>query len=149
MAMPPAPVTETAAGLAINVNGEQMAQVAAGLASLDVQLPERGRLYRFTTPRGDIAISAHSIPVVGLSRLIGLGAVLAAILIAWLLSREPARRVWTQCLNSTICGVALIILGLASVIVGILPFAGLLAIVVGLVITIRSRFRSGVEFVAV
>lgn len=33
----------------------------AGLASLDVQLPERGRLYLFTKPRGDVEITARAV----------------------------------------------------------------------------------------
>jgi hypothetical protein len=122
------------------VSGEQITQVAAGLASLDVQLPERGRIYRFTTPRGDIELQAHSVPVVVLSRLASLAAVLVALLVAWLLSRESSLRAAVGLLNSTTCGVALAIFGLISVVGGILPLAGLLAIVVGLVITIRSRF---------
>jgi hypothetical protein len=43
-------------------------------------------------------------------------------------------------LNSSICGVALVIVGLVSLIGGILPLAGLLTIVIGLIIVIRSRF---------
>jgi hypothetical protein len=141
VALPPAPVTETAAVLGLNVQGEQIAQVAAGLASLDVALPERGRLYRFTTPRGDIAITASAIPASALDRLIGLVAVLVAILAAWLLSREKSRQVATWLVSSTAGGVAVLAVGLVSLLLGILPLLGLVALVAGLAIVVRSRIR--------
>jgi len=122
------------------VSGEQIAQVAAGLAILDVQLPERGRVYRFTTPRGDIELQVHSIPTVALSKFANLAAVLVTLFLIWLLGRESSRRAAMSLLHSTVIGVALAIVGLVSVIVGILPLAGLLAIVIGSIIVIRSRF---------
>ena len=72
--------------------------------------------------------------------LASLAAVLVALLVVWLLGRESSRRAAVSLLNSTASGLALVILGLISVVSGILPLAGLLAIVIGLVITIRSRF---------
>jgi hypothetical protein len=59
-------------------SGEQLALVTAGLASLDVQLPERGELYRFTTPRGAVEITARAVPTDTLNRLSRLLLVLVA-----------------------------------------------------------------------
>jgi hypothetical protein len=128
-----------AAPRATAAGGEQPAQVAAGLASLDVQLPERGRVYRFTTPRGDIEIRARAVPLAALSRLSGLAAVLAAIAIVWLIGRESSRHAWRRLARSFIVGLSLIIVGLGSVIVGILPFGGMLAIAAGLIIAVAAR----------
>jgi hypothetical protein len=136
-AAPPTALPEIAAPLA--VSGEQLAQVAAGLASLDVQLPERGRLYQFTTPRGETAVSANSISLNVLSRLLRLACVLAVAALAWALSRERARQTAQRFLASRVFGVAIILLGFASVLTGMLPIAGLLAVIAGVVIIVRQR----------
>src|SRR5207249_789963 len=128
--------------------GEQLTQMAAGLASLDVALAERGRIYRFITPRGDIEIRARSIPVVALSRLAGLAAVLVAIFVVWLFGREPSRQLWSRLSGSTACRISLIIVGLASVLLGILPVAGVVLILTALVLIARSRFAKASRRVA-
>ena len=74
--------------------GEQIAQVAAGLASLDVRLPERGKMYLFTTPRGDIEITASAISASTLSRLSGLAAVLSAIFPCLVAQPRPVAPLW-------------------------------------------------------
>ena len=60
-------------------DAERIDEVAAGLASLDVAIPQRGRMYRFTTPRGDLEITARSIPMTVLSRFYGLIAISLAV----------------------------------------------------------------------
>ena len=45
---------------------------ATGLASLDIEIPLRGREYLFTTPRGEIEITAHAAPAADVERLIRL-----------------------------------------------------------------------------
>jgi hypothetical protein len=126
-------------GGALAFGGEQIEEVAAGLASLDVAIPQRGRIYHFTTPRGDIEITARSIPVTVLSRLYGLVAILAATSLIAALTTRHARRLWTLLANSTIAGLLLILLGLLSIILGLFPIAGLLSIAGGIIIAIRSR----------
>jgi hypothetical protein len=39
----------------------QAARLPGGLASLDVELPKRGTVYRFTTPKGDVEITARAV----------------------------------------------------------------------------------------
>jgi hypothetical protein len=68
--------------------------------------------------------------------------VLAAIVVVWLLGRERSRRVWRHVFRSLAFAIVLVVLGLASVVSGVLPYAGLLAIVVGLVLAIRAKFTS-------
>jgi hypothetical protein len=63
--------------------GEQVQAVdglaaAPHLASLDVQLPARGREYLFATPLGDVEITARAVNRSLCERLLGLTAVLAA-----------------------------------------------------------------------
>jgi hypothetical protein len=120
-------------------DSETISQVAAGLASLDVRLPERGRLYSFTTPRGDVEITARSVPQKLWNKLIGLVALLAAILIVGLLSRPSARRLWSGLFDSTSFGIVVAVIGFFSLVLGILPLAGMLLIATGLGLAIRSR----------
>jgi hypothetical protein len=129
--MPAAPV----------VNPQEFADVAAGLASLDVVLPERGRVYSFITPGDELEITARSISAVTIRRLIGLAGVLIAILVVWALGREKSRRVWIVMFGSFAFGIGLILLGLVSILFGLFPIAGLLALVIGIVLTIRSRLN--------
>jgi hypothetical protein len=121
-------------------DAEAIAQVAAGLASLDVRLPQRGRLYRFTTPRGDLEIRARSVPVVTLQRLGGLAAVLAAAFLVWALAREQSRRIFARMFRWPVFAPALIAAGAISAIVGIFPWAGLAAVVAGVTLVIRRQW---------
>jgi hypothetical protein len=121
-------------------DAEAIAQVAAGLASLDVRLPQRGRLYRFTTPRGDLEIRARSVPVPTLQRLGGLAAVLAAAFLVWVLAREQSRRVFARVFRWPVFAPALIAAGAISAIVGIFPWAGLAAVVAGVTLVIRRQW---------
>ena len=126
--MPPAPVVD-------------FTEVAAGLASLDVALPERGRVYSFITPRGELEITARSISFITISRLIGLAGVLIAIVLVWALAREKSRRIWIVMFGSFAFGIGLIILGLVSVLFGLFPIAGLALLVVGVVLAYRARLQ--------
>jgi len=131
--------TQSTDGLALAFDAERLDQVAAGLASLDVAIPQRGRMYRFTTPRGDLEITARAIPVTAISRLWGLAAVLLAVCLIGALNSRPARRLWALLASSTVVGIALVVLGLVSVAIGVFPVAGLLMVAGGIAIAIRSR----------
>ena len=76
------------------VTGDTYANVAAGLASLDFRLPERGRVYSFTTQRGLIDVTARPVAHTLIGRLIGLAALIAAVLIVC--GRQP--RTGPRCL---------------------------------------------------
>lgn len=114
------------------------AALAGGLASLDVELPMRGVVYRFSTPQGDIAITARAASrrlttglvqtaaIVVLALLI-LGAVKVARggAFAWLVGRTSA---W-------------VLLAVGLVTLCVLPVPGFIAMLAGL--TILARRATG------
>jgi hypothetical protein len=118
-------------------DSQSMAEVAAGLASLDVTLPQRGRVYSFITPRGELEITARSVPLVALGKLLGLAGVLIAILIVWAFGREKSRRVWRFLFASRAFTIALIVLGLFSFLFGLFPLAGLALFAAGIGLAIH------------
>jgi hypothetical protein len=128
--MPAAPVVPS---------GDTYANVAAGLASLDFRLPERGRVYSFTTQRGLIDISARPVSLELLQRLGGLAVLAAVVLIVWAATRAPARAVYARLFSTVASGVLLAVLGLLSLITGIFPVLGLVLLVAGIVLAIRNR----------
>lgn len=112
------------------------AGIVPGMASLDVQLPARGRVYRFTTPRGDVEVtaSAASRPLIeGLERVGGVAALVIVVLAIRRLARRRSFGLQTQSTLSTV----LIVLGIIGLFVGILPVAGLIAIVIGVIMKIH------------
>jgi hypothetical protein len=139
------PSTVTAATPApapVVVTGDTYANVAAGLASLDFRLPERGRVYSFTTQRGLIDVTARPVAHSLISRLMGLAALIAAVLVVSVASRKPAREAYARLLGTVSCGVLLAVLGLVSLVTGIFPYLGLVLIVAGIVLAIRNRSLS-------
>jgi hypothetical protein len=121
------------------VTGDTLETIAAGLASLDFRLPERGRIYSFTTPRGQIEVTARPVASTLVGRLIGLLALAAAVLIIWAASRQPAREAYARLFSTVTSGVLLALLGLISLVTGIFPIAGLVLIAIGIALAIRNR----------
>ena len=110
----------------------------AGLASLDVELPKRGTLYRFTTPRGVVEITscAASVPLLeGLERL---GGVVVLVVLVGAVIRLARRRPLSMQAQGTVATV-LIILGIVGILFGVLPLGGAAAVILGIVILIRLR----------
>jgi hypothetical protein len=121
--------------LAVGGEGEALV-LPFGMASLDVLLPARGLVYRFTTPRGDVEVtaSAASRPLIeGLERVGGVAALVIVVLVIRRLSRGRSFGLQTQSTLSTV----LIVLGIIGLFVGILPVAGLIAIVIGVIMKIH------------
>jgi hypothetical protein len=113
------------------------------MASLEVTIPARGDLYLFTTPRGNAQISARTISTPLLDRLIALGWVVGVVVLALILIRWIRRGVLSA-LGDRRGSLILIVLGLASLLTCIFPFAGLLMIIAGLVIFFFSRRAAAV-----
>jgi hypothetical protein len=134
---PATPTTEPAAEVAMA--GEDFANVAAGLASLDLRLAERGRSYNFTTSRGQIEITARPVSDVLIGRLIGLAGLVAVVFVGWLATRQPAREAYGRLAGTVACGVLIAVLGLLSLITGVFPYLGLILVVVGIALAIRNR----------
>jgi hypothetical protein len=118
---------------------EDFSDVAAGLASLDFTLPDRGQEFNFTTPRGQIEIEARPVAQTLLARLIGLAIVGAVIVLVWLVARKPARDFWRMLFSTMASGIVLAVIGLVSIVSGFLPLAGLALLVIGLALAIRNR----------
>ena len=115
------------------------AGLPAGLASLDVQLPMRGVVYRFTTPGGDVKITARAVPSRLINRLIQAGLILAVVLVV-LGAVRLRRRLGFHWLAGRTGSWCLLLVGLLSLCV--FPVIGLAAIVAGIVVKIH-RIGSG------
>lgn len=115
--------------------GEPLA-VETHLASLDVDLPLRGREYLFTTPRGDIEITARAVsePLVG--RLLRLLALAVGTVVLIVVLRVLARLLPALHRNRSVVATVLLV-GLLSLLLGIFPVLGLVALIYGLVQLIR------------
>lgn len=145
-----APSSSTAAGLAAVTEGRAVEfgtapQAGLGLASLDVTIPTRGREYLFTTPRGDLVITAEAVDERVVDRGTRLGLVLAGLLVVWLIAKIGIA-LWGR-LGPRVGGLLLILLGLASMLSSTLPVLGVAVAACGVVALIKS-FRRRVVAVA-
>jgi hypothetical protein len=98
-----------------------------GLTSLDVELPLDTTNYEeflFTTPRGDLTITARPVSIALAKQLTGWAWLAAVALAIWLLTRRAALRVYAQLARSLPFGICLVLFG--ALLLGILPLAGLL-----------------------
>ena len=109
-----------------------------GLASLPVELPVRGTVYLFTTPRGEVEIAARAVSVRFVETVVRLGAVLVVLVIGgiglWLVRSGRG-----AALGGRNGAILLVLLGVGSAALGVLPIAGLALALVGLVLLIRRR----------
>jgi hypothetical protein len=112
--------------------------VATGLASLDFELPTRGALYRFTTPRGEVEVTARTVSKGLLQRLIEIAVVLAVVLVAWYASRLIGAGPFGWFAGRT-GSTLLICLGALSFCGGALPVLGLAALVTGCGLKVHRR----------
>ena len=112
----------------------------ASWISLDVDLPERGQEYLFTTPRGDIAITAQTVSTSLVERLLRLLS-LAAVILGLLLAYRLARFVGPRLLGSVAGNVCLLLVGVLSMLIGVFPVAGLLLLVIGVGQLVLRRVR--------
>ncbi len=118
--------------------GYALPQQDTGLASLDVEFPERGHEYLFTTPRGDVEITARAIPTPILQRLKSLGWVLGAGVLIAVVAGWVSRG-GLAIFASRAGAIALIVLGIASLLTWVLPVLGALAVVAGIALLVRNR----------
>ena len=110
-----------------------------GLASLDVELPLRGRLFRFTTPGGDMQIRATAASLRLVEGAERLGAVIALVVLMWIVWRLARRGSFGHAARRT-ASTVLLVLGVVGVLFGVFPVAGLVALLVGLVMKVWLRF---------
>jgi hypothetical protein len=111
---------------------------ATGFVSLDVSIPERGRAYDFTTPRGDIQITGRAVssPLLGtLARL----ALAAQVLAVAVLVYRRLRRLRVRPVDPRRSSNVLIAIGAASALLGVLPVLGVLVLLAGVAMKVKLR----------
>lgn len=126
-------------GLSALVDSSESMAVGAtpGLTSLDVDLPVRGVEYLFTTPLGEVEITATGVSNTLRERLIRL-AILLAVLAGAALAVGGVRRALQGRLSRRLFAVGTIALGVLALLSGIFPLAGLAAAIVGVVLVVRQ-----------
>ncbi|MHB8953982.1 MAG: hypothetical protein ACYC4U_13515 [Pirellulaceae bacterium] len=128
--------------LAEGVSPEESAMALGrpGLASLDFQLPQRGAVYFFTTPRGNVEISARPVDSRFLRQLgsfASLVALVALVLVGWWLVRKLATGRRGRLLAATLMGIA----GTFCLVLGILPILAIVLILGGVLLLLGERRR--------
>jgi hypothetical protein len=132
-------------GVQLQIGGGQAAQVAGGmpvtLVSLDVDLPSTAgyREVLFKTPRGEVEITARPLATEISRRLGRVGWVAGGLLVAGAIYLA-VRRFGAAILASRSAALLIFLLGLLSVITFVLPIAGLLLAITGLVLLVGSLF---------
>lgn len=129
----PGASSEAALSADLQVGG-QAAPLPAGLASLDVEIPFRGREYLFTTPQGDVRITGNAVAI---DTLRGIGQVMAILLLLagagyTLYLAARGRFDWLLGQKGSTC---LIAFGLLAFLC--LPVIGVLAVVGGTMIKVN------------
>ncbi len=99
-------------------------------------VPQRGIEYRFTTPRGDIEITARALSRRTLTTLTRLG-IFLAVIAAMLALRRLVRGAVGPLLSAKV-GMTLVAIGLTGIVIGVLPNAAVLVIVIGIVVVVRA-----------
>lgn len=118
-------------------DGSGVAPSIAGLASLDVEIPQDGVEFLFTTPRGKVEILARPVSQSLVSRLWGIGGLLAAIALLWIATRPGLRRIYAAVAGTLVFAIVLVVGGLASMVLGVLPLAGLIVALIGAGLIVR------------
>lgn len=120
-----------------------------GLASLDVELPERGQLFLFTTPRGDVEITARAVDQKTMNRSLNaawLGGLLVVLsIVAWVV-----RKLTSESAGMAILGGLLLLVGVTSFLIGYWPWIGALMALTGslLLMQMAIRRRANVSTIA-
>jgi autotransporter-associated beta strand protein len=113
---------------------------ATGLASLDVELPRSGQVYRFTTPLGEVEITAWAVSKKLSDRLTDLPFILATLVLAAVGIALVRRRFWNVLVGRR-GSTHLIWIGLLMACFGIFAVVGVVAMVVGIMAKIVRMAR--------
>jgi hypothetical protein len=109
---------------------------ASGLASLDIELPRRGREYLFMTPRGEIEITGRSISAASIERAWRFAFVLVACFVIAMLYRACNKLGIDRILSRVVC-VLLCVTGLVLFVAGGAPVVALTVVLVGILQFLR------------
>lgn len=113
----------------------------AFMSSLDVEMPERGQEFLFSTPRGDAKLSMQGISQSVYQRLqtvVGLVIAIAIISLVYRTLRAIAQRTW----GARLLAIGLMIGGVISLLSGYLPLYGCLAILLAIIIATARRIET-------
>jgi hypothetical protein len=110
------------------------------LASLDVDLPEGGQEFLFTTPRGDIAITAQAISALLVNRVQRLLMLVLGVLLL-LVAGKLLCLIAARVRQSLVVHVLLLLIGLFSLLGGLFPIAGLIVLIASALQIIRLARR--------
>lgn len=119
-----------------NVAPLATAPPAGTLASLDVELVRRGAEFMFTTPRGDIEITARALPNALVDRGMRFGELLLFLAVGLAVYRL-AGPIWSVVSRSRLAVLLLMFLGLAAICADILPTYALGLFAVATVLAVR------------
>jgi hypothetical protein len=116
------------------------------LAGLDIKIPTRGKLYRFTTPLGDADITGRPVATTLVADGYRAAAVIGVLLVLAVVWRVGRKLRWTWFRDTKLGAAALIVVGILGLLTFTLPLIAGLLVLMGLVFLLRPR---SVEFVAV
>lgn len=108
-----------------------------GLASLDIDVPPRGKVFLFTMPRGETKITASPVSRDMTERLINLAIVAAVIIVGVIVYRIARQFPVRQATGTMAFALLLILIGFISWLLSILPLYGVIAMIVGVVLLVR------------
>ena len=117
--------------------------VDSGFASLDVKLSERGRVYRFTTPRGEMEITARAIPKNLGDRSSKLLQLFLLVSMICLLTSQRAMRLFQRGTGTWLFIAFAILGGIISLVLGIFPILGLIMLLGGVLASLKKRLLRG------
>jgi hypothetical protein len=122
-----------------DVAAAQQAALPTGLASLDFDVPKRGTLYRFTTPGGDVKITARAASAKLTDGLVRAMCVLVGAWLVVMIARRAKRGSFAWMAGPI--GLAIMgCLGAALLVLGFV-LVGLALIVLAIVLAVRLRRR--------
>lgn len=108
-----------------------------GLASLDIDVPPRGKVFLFTMPRGETKITASPVSRDLTERLINLAIVAGVIIVGVIVYRIARQLPVRQATGTMAFALLLILVGFLSWLLSILPLYGVIALIVGVVLLVR------------
>jgi hypothetical protein len=119
------------------------ADEGVGLASLAVEFPVRGVSYFFTTPRGEVAITARSVSHQFIETMRRIGLALAVIAIGLAIYATWPK--WhTSWFTSRVWSTLAIVMGSIGTVAGVLPILAVVVLVAGVAAKIHLRRRKRV-----
>ena len=110
----------------------------AALASLDVEIPRRGTVYRFSTPRGDVQLAARPVAVGLIEAGQRLALVVLFVVAAVWLVRLTRRLHWCAWCERHARGIALTLAAFGLVLLCISPLLGMLLLLIASGLLVRG-----------